>query len=65
MRKVTEATRRGQSFTVVKNSKAVFQIVPLERVPGKKYTLKDVLKIRFRSKDKNLSKNIDKIVYDI
>ena len=31
----------------------------------KKYTMKDLWKIRFNSGDKNLSKNIDKIVYDL
>ena len=53
---------KGESFIVVKNNKPQIKLSPVE--DEKKYTMKDLLSIRF-SGDKNLSKNIDKIVYGI
>jgi len=60
--KISEKARKGQSFIVVKNSKPVFRIEPLESLVKPRYTLKDLEKIRFKG-EKNLSKNIDKILY--
>ncbi len=63
LRQIAEAALQGQSFTVVKNSKPVFKIEPIEQTSVKKYTLDDFKKLQFSIKDKNLSKKIDKIVY--
>jgi len=65
LKKISKATAAGQSFLIVRNSKPVFRIEPIKKTVKKKYTINDLWKIRFKSKDKNLSKNIDKIVYDL
>ncbi len=64
LKKVADATMRGQSFLVVKNSKPVFRIEPVSGNKDKKYSIKDFSKIKFFSKDKNLSKKIDQIAYN-
>ncbi len=51
---------KGRSFTVMRNTKPIFRIEPV--TPNKKYTLADLSKISFQG-DRNLSKNIDKILY--
>lgn len=58
-------TKRGASFVVAKNNEPLFRIEPMNNQPKGKYTLEDLLSIRFHSKEKNLSKNIDKILYGI
>ena len=67
LRQVSEQTICGESFIVVKNSKPVFRIEPINNrnISKKKYTLIDFKKIQFKSKYKDLSKNIDKIVYSL
>ena len=62
---VTKASKLGVSFLVMTNATPAFRIEPAEEVKKKKYTKKDLFSIRFRSGDKNLSKNIDKILYGI
>ncbi len=62
LKKVSDATAVGQSFLVVKNSKPVFKISPIDGGEGKSYTLGDFGKLQFSS-DKNLSKEVDKTVY--
>lgn len=61
---ISEATLRGQSFLVVKNSKPVFRIEPIGDVPDKKYNLSDIKKLRFKG-GKNLSKKTDNIIYGL
>jgi len=63
--RIAEKIRKGQSYIVVKNSKPVFRLEPMEEVFEPKYTFKDLEKIKFKSKDRNLSKKIDKIVYGV
>lgn len=63
LKEISEETLCGKSFIVVKNSKPVFRIEPIEAKKTKKYNLKDLKKAQFMVADKNLSKNIDKIVY--
>lgn len=63
LKKVSEETRKGHSFLVVKNSKPVFQINPIDDEDEMLYSLEDFKKIQFISSDKDLSKNIDKIIY--
>ena len=60
---VSNETLEGQSFIVIKNSKPVFKIVPLEKNSLLKYSLDDFKKIQFTVNDKNLSKKIDNIIY--
>jgi len=57
------AVSNGQSFLVVKNSKPAFRIEPPNVEARKKYNLSDLKKIQFKSRDKNLSKKIDNILY--
>ncbi len=63
--KISLAASRGESFIVVKHAKPVFRIEPAYASLKKKYTLQDFKKIRFKSKDRNLSKKVDRIVYGV
>ena len=63
LKRVADAAQRGETFTVVRDSKPVFRIEPIVGRKTGKYTLKDLLSIRFNSGEKNLSKRIDKILY--
>jgi len=65
LKRISEAAMGGESFLIVRNSKPVFRIEPIREITKKKYTLDDFKKIQFRSGNKNLSKNVDKIVYDL
>ena len=62
LKRVADAAQRGETFTVVRDSKPVFRIEPIVGRKIGKYTLKDLLSIRFKG-DKNLSKRVDEIVY--
>ena len=63
---ISRATKRGISFMVLRNSEPLFRIEPVAEEKRKgKYTLKDLMSIRFNSGEKDLSKRIDEIVYDI
>ena len=44
---VSNETLEGQSFIVIKNSKPVFKIIPLEKNSLLKYSLDDFKKIQF------------------
>ncbi len=63
LKNIADLALKGHSFIVVKNSKPVFRIEPIKENKIKKYTLDDFRKIQFRFKNKNLSKNIDNIIY--
>ncbi len=65
LKKIKTAVAEGESFEVLDHGVTVFNITP--PVPERviKYTMEDLKKIRFSSDDKNLSMNIDKIVYGI
>ena len=63
LKKVADAAGRGETFTVVRDSKPVFRIEPVIARKGKKYTKEDLLSIRFNSGEKDLSKRVDEIVY--
>lgn len=63
--KVTRATQKGKSFLVMKHAKPVFRIEPANAPQAKRYRLADLLALQFHGDDKNLSKNIDKIVYGV
>ena len=63
LKRVADAAQRGETFTVVRDSKPVFRIEPITGDKKGKYTLKDLLSIRFNSGEKNLSKRVDEILY--
>ena len=63
LKKVADAAGRGETFTVVRDSKPVFRIELILEHGIKKYTKKDLLSIRFNSGEKDLSKRVDEIVY--
>lgn len=71
MKTISRATKRGASFLVMRNTEPLFRIEPIadekkqENIPAGKYTLKDLMGIRFRSGEKDLSKRIDEIVYGV
>jgi len=65
LKQISEAAMDGESFLIVRNSKPVFRIEPIEEIVKKKHTIDDLWKIRFKGKDKNLSKNIDKVLYKL
>lgn len=65
LKRISEAAMSGKSFLIVRNSKPVFRIEPIKKIAKKKNTMKDLWEIRFKGKDKNLSKNIDKILYKL
>lgn len=54
--------RTGEMFVITNQDKDELVVQPLPQ--KKKYTIKDLMKFRF-SGPKNLSKNIDKIVYGL
>ena len=63
LKRVADAAQRGETFTVVRDSKPVFRIEPVTVRRGKKYTKEDLLSLRFRSGEKDLSTRVDEIVY--
>lgn len=63
-KKVAMAAKRGTRFIVTAHRTPVFRIEPMEKREPK-YTLKDLMDIRFHDPDRNLSKKIDEIVYDL
>lgn len=63
LKTITRAAVLGRSFIVLKNARPVFRIEPVVKQTKKAYTLADIMKIRFRGREKNLSKKIDHIVY--
>lgn len=63
--RVARQTLAGKSFVVLKHAKPLFRIEPIN-VPGKKtYTIEDLYDIQFETKDRNLSKKIDRITYGL
>lgn len=65
MKSITDRVANGEEFIVVKNTKPVFKITYLEMSKKeKKYSLQDFAKAQFSCNDKNLSKNIDKLLYN-
>lgn len=61
----TDEIRAMQPIVLNGDLEKINTIVSGRKIKRKKHTIKDLWKIRFESKDKNLSKNIDKIVYDL
>ncbi len=64
LKRVSEEANKGRHFTVVRNSRPVFSIHPIvsqKKLP--KYTFDDFKKVQFSTKDRDLSKKVDEIVY--
>ena len=63
---IAKRVAKGQSYVVTRYAKTLFRIEP--DVPAetekKTYTLDDILAIKFKG-GKNLSRDIDKIVYGV
>ena len=56
----------NKGIIVTKQNRDQFVILPVPKKEKKgKYTLKDILNLRFTSGEKDLSKQIDKIVYGL
>lgn len=60
LKNIAKETRKGKSFLVMNRTEPIFRIEPVAPKPQK--SMDDLFKIHF-SGDKNLSKNIDKILY--
>ncbi len=64
LKKITEMVQKGHEYVVVKNSKPVFRIVPLDENKKAKKSLHEEFKhLHFKTDNPNLSKEIDKILY--
>ncbi len=62
--KIARAVRRGTSYIVMKHARPLFRIEPMQKDPAhRKYTFEDLMKLRFRNGEKNLSQRVDEIVY--
>ncbi|MBI4599764.1 hypothetical protein HY732_02475 [Candidatus Uhrbacteria bacterium] len=62
---VTRAAQKGQSFLVMKHTTPLFRIEPVTKKKEARYTLDDLMTIRFTSRDRNLSKKIDDYLYNV
>jgi hypothetical protein len=60
LKNIARDTKKGKSFLVMNRSEPLFRIEPVVVKPQK--SMDDLFKIHF-SGDKNLSKDIDKILY--
>ena len=63
LNRISKRVAKGESFIVVKRSKPIFRVVPYHKERVKQYTLKDLKRLQFKSKDKKLSVKVDKLVY--
>ncbi len=52
----------GFSFVITNKSKNIALLSPTDDIK-EKYSLKELLKLRIKTKENNISQNIDKIVY--
>lgn len=63
LKRVADAAQKGQSFTVVRDSKPVFRIEPIQTAKKKGGINEFIAAASFSSNDKSLSTKIDEIVY--
>ncbi len=64
LKKIYSAVDKGGSFLVMKNTRPAFRIVPVQQKINKKYNINDVMHLQFKG-GKNLSKNIDELIYSV
>ncbi|MBI4252568.1 hypothetical protein HY623_00080 [Candidatus Uhrbacteria bacterium] len=62
---VARAAQKGQSFLVMKHTTPLFRIEPVTKKKEPRYTIDDIMTIRFTSRDRNLSKKIDTYLYNV
>ncbi len=62
LKRVADAAVKGKSFTVVRDSRPVFRIEPVEVLETKTRTIDDFLALKFRG-DADLSTRVDEIAY--
>ncbi|MSU74984.1 MAG: hypothetical protein EXS55_00485 [Candidatus Magasanikbacteria bacterium] len=62
--KIAKEAFRGASFVVLNHTTTMFRIEP-PTPPQKKYSWADLKNLQFKGGDKNLSRDIDKIVYGL
>jgi antitoxin (DNA-binding transcriptional repressor) of toxin-antitoxin stability system len=62
LKRVADAAQKGASFIIVRDSKPVFRIEPIKN-SGRSGTLEDSYKLLHFKGGKNLSKEIDEILY--
>ncbi len=62
---VTRAVQKGESFIVMKHTQPLFRIEPVTKKEQPRYTINDLMSIKFKSRDKNLSKKIDTYLYNV
>ncbi|HEY4521078.1 MAG TPA: hypothetical protein VJL57_01625 [Candidatus Paceibacterota bacterium] len=62
LKRVADAAMKGKSFTVVRDSKPVFRIEPVEIAAERSGNVEDFLALKFKG-DADLSKRIDEIAY--
>lgn len=60
---ISQAAKRGRSFLVMKHSDPLFKIEPIDAGQAKTYSLKDFTTLQFTTRDKDLSKHIDRVLY--
>lgn len=63
--RVAQEVSRGGRFVVLKHARPAFRIEPIVHRGEKAYTLEDLYDIRFKTRDRNLSKKIDRIAYGV
>jgi antitoxin (DNA-binding transcriptional repressor) of toxin-antitoxin stability system len=63
MARVSQSALEGQEFIVIRNSKPVFKIVPYKTAKSKAYSLKDVLNLKKKTGNPDLSKQMDALLY--
>lgn len=67
--RIARRVKKGERVLVLRHSEPMFVLTPYEekrhlaRVP--KYGLADLQKLKVKGGDRNISRKIDKIVYDI
>lgn len=59
-KKVVSETKKGKTFVVVNRTEPLMRVGPV--IPQPQKSMADLFKIHFKG-DKNLSKDIDKILY--
>ena len=60
---IAKRIKRGEHITVTKHGKDFFEVIPKKQQTGK--TLADFVELQFRGRkeDKNMSKEVDDIMY--
>lgn len=61
--RIAKAAARGERFAVTKNGKPIFAIGPVRTIRGKSYDINEFKNIQWAGGDKDLSKNVDEVVY--